>query len=80
MINGLGQQKWMRESIEELRREALRDRTVFTDDELEELEVSFPDGGGKTNPWTYLVQQYPFPQNWNIRQPKWIDIRELPGR
>ena len=75
MHTGKGSEAWIRKNYEEKRRKALKDRTKFSEDELEYLEVSFPKGGGRTNPRTYKIKQFPFPTSG---RKKTIDIRTLP--
>jgi len=75
MHTGKGSEAWITKSYEEKRRKALKDKTKFTDDELDFLEVSFPCGGGRTNPKTYRIKQFPFPTSGKKDS---IDIRTLP--
>lgn len=49
-------QKILFDEFEEDRRNALEDRTTLTSTELETLEVSFPQGGGRTNDDTYEIK------------------------
>jgi len=77
MIHGLGNQKWLRSQTESSRNEALEDRSAFTNEELEDFEVSFPDGGGRTNPDTFTVWQSPFPIDERVRTKKYYDLRSV---
>jgi len=56
VLFGRGDNYWMTGDYENDRKTALRDRRLFTDDELEELDVSFPQGGGKTNPNFFIIE------------------------
>ena len=75
MLHGKGPQYWMTKKYERLRRNALEDRTRYTDSELTELEIDEFDGRGKTDVDTYTVKQDPFPVDASIRSKKNIDIR-----
>lgn len=57
-------------AYEEERQHALEDRSTFTSSELKELEVSFPDGGGRTNPDTYEIE--------SLFEEKKVSIKDLP--
>jgi len=65
-------QKILFQSFEEDRREALHDRILFRDDELGNLGVSFPQGGGKTNRDTYIIE--------SLFKKEEVDIRRIRGR
>ena len=41
---------------ENYRNEAIKDHSQFTEDELEDYDVSFPLGYGKDNPDTFIVE------------------------
>jgi len=75
MISGKGSQAWITYSYQLKRCKALKNRKSFTQSELEKLEVDFPLGGGRTNPVTYKIKQFPFPTRDKRRT---IDIRTLP--
>ncbi|MHA1290741.1 MAG: hypothetical protein ACTSPB_25435 [Candidatus Thorarchaeota archaeon] len=77
MIHGLGKQKWLRSQIESTRNLALEKRSNFTDDELDDLEVSFPYGGGRTDPDTFTIWQSPFPEDERVRSRKYYDLRAV---
>jgi len=69
-------QKFLRKSFENDRRKALKDRSKYTDSQLEYWGVYFPQGGGATNPDTWTIWQFPYPQDQSIRSKKKIDIRK----
>ena len=77
MLTGLGNQAWMKESYEDDRRKALDDRTKYSDEELEilDLDDNISLGGGKTNPKSYVINQYPYPQDTAIRPKLQMDLR-----
>ena len=77
MLHGRGQQNWMTKTTEDDRREALEDRTLFTDSELELLGVSFPQGGGRTNREKFEYWQFPFPINTSVRSREKINLLDL---
>lgn len=77
MLDGRGDQQFLTQKHEKNRRKALLDRTKFSDDELEELEVSFPQGGGMTRDDVYTVDQYLYPMDSTIRKRKSVDLREV---
>ena len=76
MHTGNGKEYWMRESAEDLRQLGLADRSQLSEDELDLLEIEFPHGGGKTNPWTYVVSTEHYITNPAVRSPRYVDIRE----
>ena len=55
MITGRGSQYWQTKKYQERRCKALLDRTGFTDEELEELDIKPTDGTGRTDPKIYYV-------------------------
>ena len=77
MLHGKGNQIWYTKEYESDRIDAMLDRTKFTDDELEALEVEFPQGGGRTNPESFVIKQNPFPTMAKIRRKKNIDVRDV---
>ena len=76
MHTGNGQELWLRESSEELRRAGLMDRSLLSSEEQTDLEITFPLGGGKTNPWTYTVSTDHYITNTAVRSPRYVDLRE----
>jgi len=76
MHTGNGKELWMRETSEELRRAGLMDRNLISEDQREDLEITFPLGGGKTNPWTYTISTEHYITNYAVRSPKYVDLRE----
>jgi len=75
MLSGKGSQAWMTKTFEERRRKALKNRYPFSDEELIDLEIEFGEGGGRTNPNTFKIRQFPFPTKGKRDV---IDIRDLP--
>lgn len=78
MLTGKGEQLWMTNYYEDRRKHALRFKYFFSDDYLDKYDITDDEGTGKTYDHTYLVWQFPFPINQNIRQRKRIDIRKVP--
>jgi len=65
MLSGFGNQEWMTESFEESRQKALKDRTKFTDEELEilELDSDVSLGGGDSYYKSFEIKQFPYPKD-----------------
>ena len=82
MLNGKGSQYWLTNEYEDKRKKALEDRTKFSDETLDELDVldDITLGGGKTDSDTYIIQQFPYPLDSSIRGKKNIDIRDADKR
>lgn len=80
MLHGYGKrQRFLTKTYQEKRNRALEDRTRYTQNELEELEITEPgQGAGRTNDKTYQIWQSPYPIDNSIRPRKKIDIRTLP--
>lgn len=77
MIHGRGQQYWQRKEYQTKRNKMLLDRYSYDEDEQDLHDVSFPDGGGRTDPdVTYYIKQS------NVTEAKHtskkIDIRDVP--
>jgi len=77
-LNGKGNQQFLKKSYEADRQKALLDRTRFTDEELENLEITGMQGTGRTDYRKYQVWQWPYPTDNSIRRKKKIDLRERP--
>lgn len=81
MQHGYGLRKFLKKSYLEDRQKALEDRTKFTAEELDRrnLDVNRPgEGGGRTNPDTYKIDQDGFPIDQSVRKRKKnLDIREI---
>ena len=77
MLHGYGDQKILKKSYLSDRQKALEDRDKYDDETLEDLDISFPDGGGRTNPDTFTISQFPFPVDQSIRQKKSVDLRKV---
>ena len=65
-------QKMLFGEFEEERQEALEDRTTYTSKELEALGVSFPQGGGRTDRDTYIIESLFAEEERDIRKIKSI--------
>jgi len=63
-----------------MRNVALIDRNLVDPEWWDDLEISGSQGGGRYNPKTYEVWQYPFPLDTSVREPQLLDIRKVkPG-
>jgi len=82
MLHGKGSQYWMTNTYEEKRQKALEDRTKYSDSVLSDLDVLTDTtlGGGKTDPDTYQIKQFPFPIDSSIKSKKAVDIRNVDPR
>jgi len=77
MLNGYGNQKYLKKSYEEDRQKALLDREGYSAIELADLEISALQGGGATNPKTWQIWQDPFPIDPSIRSRQKVYINKL---
>ena len=77
MLSGFGNQALIKESYEDDRRKALKNRSKFTSTELEVLDLDddVSLGGGMTDEKSYLIDQYPYPQDTAIRSRLKMDLR-----
>ena len=57
MMTGRGEQYWLRKEYHAYRCKALLNSSEFTAQELEELDVEFPYGSGRTNPRVYYQKK-----------------------
>jgi len=80
ILHGKGNQAFFTDSFETKRRKGLEDKNKLTDEEKSIYEISGSDGGGRTNPSTYEIKQFPFPVNPTIRKRKTVDIRKVDPR
>lgn len=69
MLHHLDNGKYLWSPWQEDRNKALDDRTDFNDEELNHLEVAFPDGDRRHDPDTWTVES---------RRGKKVDIRKKP--
>jgi len=76
MLHGRGEQYWMTKTYEDDRLKALDDRTLFTDEDLDELDIEDTQGVGKYDVDTWTVKQNPFPINTSVRKKIKIDVRK----
>lgn len=67
MLHHKGDGKYLYGEWQRDRCDALEDRSKFDDDELTYLEVSFPDGGGRTKDSTFKIRS---------RRGNEVDIRD----
>ena len=79
MLHGKGDQYWMTNTYEDDRNKVMLDRTKYDNDKLTEVDLlDKPQyGGGRTNPDTWEIWQYPFPMDTSIRQRKKVNIKNL---
>lgn len=76
MIHGRGQQYWQRKEYQDKRNKMLLDRYSYDEDEQDLHDVSFPDGGGRTDPEvTYEIKQTNLTKAKQTS--KKIDIRDV---
>ena len=82
MLYGKGSQYWMTSKFEDKRVKALEDRSKYSDDTLETLELLDDDrlGGGNTKDDSYEVKQSPFPLDASISSKKTLDLRDVDPR
>jgi hypothetical protein len=78
MLHGKGNQAFLTESFEEERQKGLKEKTNLTEEEQDYYEISGSQGGGSTLSDTFLIKQYPFPEDTTIRRRIKIDIRTYP--
>ena len=77
MLTGKGTQAFLTKDYEDNRRKGLLDKTKLTAAERTTYEISGADGGGRTDPDTYEIKQFPFPTDTSIRPRKTIDVRKV---
>lgn len=76
MLNGEGNQYWMRKKFNRKRTQRLTDRSRYSDSDLLLYECETIDlGGGRTDSDTYEYKQFPYPQEKSRKQ---LDIRDKP--
>jgi len=76
MKHGQGQQYYLRKKYEDKRRRILLSRYKYTEEEQLEHDVSFPQGGGRTNPdRVYIFDSCPFPVDSPAKE---VDKRKVP--
>jgi len=82
MLHGKGDQFWMTQTYHDKRAKALEDRTKYSDELLDQLDVLDDQslGGGRTNPDSYEIKQFPFPMDTSIKSKKKMDLREADPR
>ena len=76
-MHGQGQQAFLTTEFEEERKKGLLDRDKLTSNERTTYEITGADGGGRTDPETYEIKQFPFPADTSIRPRKTIDVRKV---
>jgi hypothetical protein len=79
MLHGKGDQYWMTEEYEKDRRKALKDRSKYSDTQLDKVDLLDKPhlGGGRTDPDNWEVWQFPFPMDQSIRRRQKVDIRKV---
>ena len=77
MIHGRGEQYWMTKTYEKYRQLALEWRFRFSDEDLEDYNVSSPQGDGRHYTIKNRVLQSPFPLG-TTQTPKYVNIRYHP--
>jgi hypothetical protein len=77
-LDGKGDQYWLTKKYQKYRRKGLRDRSIYTDAKLTELDLNSDVslGAGKTDERTYEFKQSPYPMNQSIRKRQTLDIRD----
>jgi len=75
MLDGYGDQQFLRKSYLEDRQKALLDRTLFDQDELDDLEIGDYEGWGTTAYSSYEIYQQGFPLNTSIRPRQKVNIK-----
>lgn len=80
MQHGYGKSQFLKKSYLEDRRKALKDKTKYTEEELDKrhLDIGVGEGGGRTNPNTYEIWQYPGSMDASVRKKKKVDLRDSP--
>jgi len=77
MLHGYGSQKFLKKSYLEDRQKALLDRTKFTSDELEDLEIGDREGTGRTDRDNTKIWQFPYPVDTTVRPKSKMNIRDV---
>ena len=77
MLHGYGSQKFLKKSYLEDRQKALLDRTKFTSDELEDLEIGDREGTGRTDRDNTKIWQFPYPVDTTVRPKSKVNIRDV---
>ena len=78
-IHGCGEQYWMTKHYEDKRNLAFEKRSRYDDQTLDELDISFPDGGGETYYRTFDLWVYSFPIKGQKKKIREINVRSLPN-
>jgi hypothetical protein len=74
MLHGRGNQYKFTKSYQDLRLKKLLNINKLSLEEQELVDVSFPDGGGRTDPDLYIIETVPIPAD---RRSQKIDIRDI---
>jgi len=77
MLTGKGNQAILTKKREEERCKAMEDKTGYTSEELETLELTGSWGGGRTSSESFEIEQHPFPTDPSIRTKQKLDIRKV---
>jgi hypothetical protein len=78
VLHGKGNQAFLTKEYEKDRQRALEDRTRYSEEDLDYLEITPGQGCGATNYRKFQVWQWPFPTNTSVRSRKKIDTRKRP--
>jgi hypothetical protein len=80
LLHGKGLQDILTESFEDNRRKVLKDRSKYTDEQIEEvrLDDKHAHGGGITDNKSFIIKQFPYPINQSIKRKDKVDVREDP--
>jgi len=77
MLHGKGSQNILSKTTEDDRVSAMRDKTGYSVDELENLGITDSMGGGKTDERSFVIQQSPFPIDSSIKPKQKFDYRKV---
>ena len=79
VTHGKGNQYWMTEDFESHRQKALEDNTTYSNSDNIKYEVysSSGQGGGRTNPEKYEINQQPLHDSQKIRKKEKFDYRSV---
>jgi hypothetical protein len=77
MQTGKGRTRFISNKYESKRRRGMLDSDNIDSNKLAWYGISGNLGGGRTDPDTYEVWQYPFPVDQSIRQKKKVDVRKV---
>lgn len=76
-IHGRGSQYFLTKTYQDLREKGLEDIDDLTTQEKTDTNIAFPDGGGRTDKETYLLEVQDISINRKSTPKKVYDIREI---